>query len=70
VNSIPQVRGIVADLENWIITNTDGAWQAIPVKQASRTTGVSSDHSQEHRIDSEESIEDVLQDIKEQEEES
>ncbi len=65
---IPQVRGIVADLENWIITNTEGAWRAIPVKQASRITGVSAEH-REYRIDKEEPIKDVLKDITDQEEE-
>lgn len=67
IRRIRQVRGIVADLENWIITNIDGGWQAIPVKQASRTTGAFSGPPQEHHIDTEEAIEDVLQDIKDQE---
>lgn len=63
IRRVPGVRGIVADLENWIITDNDGSCQAVPVKGRSRSAARSSDY-REYSIEKEERIKDVLKDIK------
>lgn len=43
---IPHVRGINCDLENWDITNSDGAWEIRARKE--KTRGTRSSHSVSH----------------------
>ena len=36
VRRLPHVRGVSCELDNWTITNIDGAWQVLPKKEQPR----------------------------------
>jgi hypothetical protein len=61
IEHIPSVRGISVDLENWIVTSSDGTWMATAKKRA--RTGIAAEHAEDYRIDKEEAIADVLGEI-------
>lgn len=63
IELLSQVRGIVVELENWSITNSDGGWFAIP-KGSRQPRGVSPGSGEDYRIDAEEKkIGDLLNEI-------
>lgn len=65
IESVPMVRGIEANLENWIISGSEGAgdWSVVPTTHDLRPTA-SSGEPEDHRISDVEGISDVLEDIK------
>ena len=63
IEKIPLVRGIIADLDNWVVTGSDGTWFATP-KGRSRRPMASSADQEDYRIKKEELLADVLTDIK------
>lgn len=65
IEGVPMVRGIEANLENWIISGSEGAgdWSVVPTAHDLRPTA-SSGESEDHRISDVEGISDVLEDIK------
>jgi len=62
IEQLSQVRGIVVELENWSITNSDGGWFAVP-KGSRQPRGVSPGSGEDYRIDKEEKIGEVLDEI-------
>jgi hypothetical protein len=62
IESLPQVHGIIADLENWVVTNADGRWQAVPKGRSLRPAAAASAR-EDYRIEKEERIADVLKGI-------
>lgn len=69
IERIPWVRGIVTDLENWVVTSSDGAWFAVAKGRSLRRPVAASGGQETYRINTEERIMDVLQDVKEKKEE-
>ncbi len=70
IERIPRVRAIIADLENWAITNSDGGWFAV-LKRGSRPTAAAttgSSNPEDYRIEKDEKLTDVLEDLKKKEE--
>jgi len=63
IEKIPWVRGIVADLEDMVVTNNEGTWSVMMKAPSRATSAVSSDQAS-YRIESEKSIEETLEDIK------
>jgi hypothetical protein len=63
IEQIPLVRGIIADLDNWVVTGSDGSWFATPKGRSRRPTASSADQ-EDYRIKKEERMADVLTDIK------
>jgi hypothetical protein len=63
IERIPFVRGIVTDLENWIVTSGEGAWLVTPKGRTVRSSAGTSTQ-EEHVINKEERLKDVLDDIK------
>jgi len=63
IEKIPWVRGIVADLEDMVVTNNEGIWSVI-MKTPSRITSTASGVQDAHRIEAEESVEKTLDDIR------
>jgi hypothetical protein len=61
IEQIPSVRGVSLDLENWIVTNSDGTWMARAKGRARQ--GAASGPSEDYRIEKEERILDVLGEI-------
>jgi hypothetical protein len=64
IEQIPMVRGIDADLENWTVSavRTTGTWLVLPKKRALRPAAISGSE-EEYRIEKDEKISDVLDDI-------
>jgi hypothetical protein len=69
IESIPRVRGIIADLENWVVVSADGRWQAAP-KGRSLHPAAAAPAREDYRIDKEERIADVLEAIRPRNEDS
>lgn len=74
IERVPRVRGIIVNLENWVITNSDGGWLAVlkrdssPTKFAFAPTPTSASADQEdYRIKGDEKLKDVLADLKKKE---
>ena len=63
IESLPQVHGIVADLENWVVMNADGRWQAMP-KGRGLHPAAAAPAREDYRIEKEEKIADVLKGIR------
>ena len=64
IEQLSQVRGIVVELENWTITNSDGGWFAVP-KGSRQPRGVSPGSGEDYQIDAEEKqIGDLLDEIR------
>jgi hypothetical protein len=61
IEQIPSVRGVSLELENWIVTNSDGTWMARAKGRARQ--GAASGPSEDYRIEKEERISDVLGEI-------
>jgi hypothetical protein len=62
IEQLPSVRGIAVDLENWIVTSSEGTWMATAKRRGGRP-GAASEPSEDYRINEEEHITDVLEDI-------
>ncbi|MCX5819968.1 MAG: hypothetical protein NT047_08680 [Deltaproteobacteria bacterium] len=62
IEQLPSVRGIAVDLENWIVTNSEGTWMATEKRRIGRPGAVSGP-SEDYRINEEERIADVLEDL-------
>ena len=62
IEQIPSVRGIAVDLENWIVTSSEGTWMATAKRRGVRPVAAS-EPSEDYRINEEERITDVLKDI-------
>ncbi len=62
IEKLPSVRGIAVDLENWIVTSSEGTWMATAKRRGGRPGAVSGP-SEDYRINEEERITDVLKDI-------
>ncbi len=62
IEQIPVVRGIIADLDNWVVTGSDGTWFFTP-KGRSRRPTASPAGQEDYRIKKEERLADVLTDI-------
>ena len=62
IAQLPSVRGIAVDLENWIVTNSEGTWMATEKRRGGRLGAVSGP-SEDYRINEEERITDVLEDL-------
>jgi len=72
IERIPAVRGIIAELENWIVSGDAGSWLVVP-KKSRPPRQVSSTFGAEYSIEKEEKVADVLAEIagkKEREEDS
>ncbi|MCK9197831.1 MAG: hypothetical protein M0P16_12730 [Syntrophales bacterium] len=72
IERVPKVRAIVADLENWIVTNSEGGWLVALKSDSHRTTFASAATSasadqEDYRIKGDEKITDVLDDLKKKE---
>ncbi|MCE5265528.1 MAG: hypothetical protein LLG97_18610 [Deltaproteobacteria bacterium] len=63
IEQIPHVRGIVVDLDNWTVTNTDGGWLVTP-KGGRQYRGTTATTGEDYRIDKEEKIDEVLDEIR------
>jgi hypothetical protein len=61
IEQLPAVRGVSVDLENWIVTNAEGSWTVTAKKRAAR--GGASHQAEDYRIEREEYISDVLEEI-------
>jgi hypothetical protein len=66
IERIPWVRGIIAELENWVVTGIDGSWLAVAKRGSLRPTAASAGQ-EDYRIEKDEKITDVLDDIKKKE---
>jgi hypothetical protein len=64
IEQLSQVRGVVVELENWTITNSDGGWLAVP-KGSWQPRGTATGSGEDYRIDAEEKkIGDLLDEIR------
>jgi hypothetical protein len=64
IEQLSQVRGVIVELENWTITNSDGGWFAVP-KGSRQPRGVSPGSGEDYRIDADEKkIGDLLNEIR------
>jgi hypothetical protein len=62
IEQIPSVRGIAVDLENWIVTSSEGTWMATEKRRMGRPEAAFGP-SEDYRINEEERITDVLGDL-------
>ena len=62
IEHLPSVRGIAVDLENWIVTSSEGTWTATAKRRGGRP-GDTSGPSEDYRINEKERITDVLKNI-------
>jgi len=72
IERVPKVRSIVADLENWVVTNSEGGWLVASKRDSRPTTFASASAStsadqEDYRIKGDEKITDVLDDLKKKE---
>jgi hypothetical protein len=63
IEQIPMVHGIIADLDNWVVTGSDGAWVITPKGRSRRPTAPLADR-EDYRIKKEERLADVLENIR------
>lgn len=66
IEQIPHVRGVVVDLDNWTVTNTDGGWLVSP-KGGRQYRGTTATTGEDYRIDKEEKLDEVLDEIRKKE---
>jgi hypothetical protein len=62
IEQIQSVHGVIADLENWTITSSEGTWIIVHKGRTQRSAAVAAPQ-EDYRIDKEEQITDVLEKI-------